>query len=179
MGVWADGQETQMKSSLLTLLIYLLVLIVLGCDSVGSRGAEDVKVGNRAPAFSLQSLAGETVTSRSYGGHILIVNFWASWCEPCKKEMPILKQLADSSEAKVVGIALDEGGLKAVKPFVEKYSINYTILLGNQDVFTRFQGFGIPYTLVLDPKQQIVSIYRGPVTREALEQDVQKIQQGI
>jgi thiol-disulfide isomerase/thioredoxin len=168
-----------MKSSLSTLLIYLLVLILSGCENIGSGGAQDVKVGNQAPVFSLKSLAGETVTSHSYGGNILIVNFWASWCEPCKKEMPILKQLADSLEAKVVGIALDEGGLKAVKPFVEKYGINYTILLGNQDVFNRFQGFGIPYTLVLDPKQQIASIYRGPVTREALEQDVKKIQQGI
>jgi cytochrome c biogenesis protein CcmG, thiol:disulfide interchange protein DsbE len=174
-----DGKETQMKSSLLTLLVSLLVLILSGCENVGSRGAEDVKVGSRAPVFSLKSLAGETVTSRSYEGSILIINFWASWCEPCKIEMPILKQLADSSEPKVVGIALDEGGLKAVKPFIEKYGINYTVLLGHQDVFNRFQGFGIPYTLVLDREQKIVSIYRGPVTREALEQDVKKIQQGL
>jgi thiol-disulfide isomerase/thioredoxin len=168
-----------MKSSRLTLLISLLVLVLSGCENLGSRGAQDVKVGNRAPVFSLKSLAGETVTSRSYRGNILIVNFWASWCEPCKKEMPILQQLADSSEAKVVGIALDDGGLKAVKAFVEKYGINYTVLLGNQDIFNRFQGFGIPYTLVLDREQRIVSIYRGLVTREALEQDVKKIQRGI
>ena len=62
---------------------------------------------------------------------------------------------------------------------VEKYGITYGILLGDQEVFTRFQGFGIPYTLVLNREQHIVSIYRGPVTREMLEQDVQKIQQGV
>jgi thiol-disulfide isomerase/thioredoxin len=166
-----------MKAVRLPLLLCFCILIVSGCEGLGSRGADEVKVGNRAPAFSLKSLAGETVTSGSYAGNILIINFWASWCEPCKTEMPILKQVAESSGAKVVGIALDEGGLKAVKPFVEKYGINYTVLLGNKDVFTRFQGFGIPYTLVLDREQQIVSIYRGPVTREVLEQDVQKVQQ--
>jgi len=167
------------KPSLFPLLIYLLVLVLWGCEGVGSKGVEDVKVGGRLPAFSLKSLSGETITSRSYQGNILIVNFWASWCEPCKKEMPMLKQLAESSEAKVVGIALDEDGPKTVKPFVEKYGINYTILLGNQDVFNRFQGFGIPYTLVVDREQQIVGIYRGPVTRETLEQDVKKIQRGV
>lgn len=168
-----------MKPWLFALLICFLALSLSGCDNVGTGGMQEVKVGGRAPAFSLKSLTGETVTNRSYEGNIVIVNFWASWCEPCKKEMPILKQLAENSEVKIVGIALDEGGLKTVKPFVEKYGINYGILLGDQEVFTRFQGFGIPYTLILNREQHIVSIYRGPVTREMLEQDVQKIQQGV
>jgi thiol-disulfide isomerase/thioredoxin len=168
-----------MKAWLFACSICFLVLTLTGCDTAGTGNMSEVKVGGRAPAFSLKSLSGETVTNRSYEGHIVIVNFWASWCEPCKKEMPILKQLAESSEVKIVGIALDEGGLKTVKPFVERYGINYGILLGDQDVFTRFQGFGIPYTLVLDRQQHIVSIYRGPVSREMLEQDVRKIQQGV
>lgn len=94
-------------------------------------------------------------------------------------DFPSVAEMAARQFAEQGMDALDEGGLKTVKPFVEKYGINYTVLLGNQDVFNRFQGFGIPYTLVLDREQQIVGIYRGPVSREALEQDVKKIQQGI
>jgi hypothetical protein len=90
--------------------------------------------------------------------------------------------VAASSGAKVIGIALDEDGLRAVKPFVERYEINktenYTILLGDQSLFQRFNGYGIPYTLVLDRSQRVVKIYRGPMTRESIEQDLKAINQG-
>jgi len=95
------------------------------------------------------------------------------------KEIPDLKKVAASSGAKVVGIALDEDGLKAVKPFVERFEIdkteNYTVLLGNQETFQRFNGFGIPYTLLLDRSQRVVKLYRGPATRESIEQDLRTI----
>jgi len=93
-------------------------------------------------------------------------------------EIPELKQLAASSKAKVVGIALDQEGLKTIKPFVASNDINYTVLVGDEEVFQRFNGIGIPYTLVLDPSQRIVNIYRGPTTREAIEQDLKTISQG-
>ena len=167
-----------MKSSVFKLLVCLLVLSLSSCDRVGKRASGGVTVGSRAPDFSLKSLDGVMVKSRSYEGNIVILNFWATWCQPCRKEIPILKQLTERSEAKVVGIALDQEGLKAVKPFVEQNGINYTVLLGDEDVFRRFNGFAIPYTLVLDPKGEIVKIYRGPTTKESLEQDLEKIRQG-
>ena len=167
-----------MRLSVLRRFIYLLIIILLSCNGGEKKVKEDVRIGSQTPDFSLKSLDGVKVTSRSLEGNIVVLNFWATWCEPCKKEIPDLKQLAATSEAKVVGIALDQDGLKAVKPFVEKNRINYTVLLGNQEVFNRFKGFGIPYTLVLDRKGKIVNIYRGPATKASLEQDVAKIRQG-
>ncbi len=166
-----------MKSLASKLLICLLILFLSSCDRGGKKISGDVRIGSQAPAFSLKSINGKTMTNRSLEGNIVILNFWATWCEPCKKEIPELKQLAANSEAKVVGIALDQDGLRAVKPFVEKNSINYTVLLGNEEVFNRFKGFGIPYTLVLDRKGKIVNIYRGPATKASLEQDLAKIRQ--
>lgn len=118
------------------------------------------------------------MTNSSLEGDIVVLNFWATWCAPCLKEIPDLNEVAANSKAKVVGIALDEDGMKAVKPFVDRFRINYTVLLGDQDLFQRFNGFGIPYTLVLDRSQRVVKIYRGPTTRELLEQDLKAISQG-
>ncbi|MBT7861755.1 MAG: TlpA family protein disulfide reductase, partial [Gemmatimonadetes bacterium] len=83
-----------------------------------------------------------------------------------------------ASDVQIVGIALDQDGRKAVSRFVERHGMEYTILLGNDDVFQRFQGFGIPYTLILDASFKVVKIYRGPFTAEALEQDLQDLAQG-
>ena len=105
----------------------------------------------------------------------MVLNFWATWCANCKKELPMLQELAQHPQVKVIGIALDEGGRNAVQPFVEKNGINYTILLGNQQIFTRFNGLAIPYTLILDRNQQIVNIYRGPVGKEAIKADLKQI----
>jgi thiol-disulfide isomerase/thioredoxin len=105
----------------------------------------------------------------------VIPNFWATWCQPCLKEIPELKKLAAESKVQIVGIALDKSGLKAVGPFVERHGINYAILLGDQETFQRFDGFGIPHTLVLDSSYKVFKVYRGAVTREALEKDLQAI----
>jgi thiol-disulfide isomerase/thioredoxin len=168
-----------MRTTAFRLAVVSLFAVLSACCSA-SDGT--VAIGERAPNFSLKSLDGTTVTSRSLEGNVVIVNFWATWCAPCIKEIPDLKQLAASSGAKVVGIALDEEGLKTVKPFAERFEINkaanYTVLLGDQELFRKFNGLGIPYTLVLDRSQRIVKLYRGPASKESLEQDLRMINQG-
>ena len=171
-----------MRSITLRMSACFFVALMSGCGGASDESSGPVVVGGRVPSFSLKSLDGTTVTSRSLEGNIVVLNFWATWCAPCVKEIPELKQVAASSGTKVVGIALDEDGLKAVKPFVERFGINdaenYTVLLGDQELFQRFKGLGIPYTLVLDRSQRIVKIYRGPATKESLEKDFRMIDQG-
>ena len=164
---------------LLTIIVTCLSLAVLsGCQSAQAVKPEEVVVGNTIPDFSLKSLDGKTVSKDSLKGKVVVLNFWASWCAPCMGEIPELKQVAANSKAKIVGIALDENGVETVKPFVESRQINYTVLLGNQDIFQQFNGVGIPYTLILDRAQRIVKIYRGPVDRESLEADLRALEQG-
>ncbi len=159
-----------MRTSVLKLLVCLFVVTIAACSDTGN--PEDVVVGNRAPTFSLKALDGSTVTSDSLKGNPVVLNFWATWCQPCLSEIPELKQLASTSKVKIVGIALDEDGVKTIKPFVEKNGINYPVLVGDQEIFQRFNGVGIPYTLVLDSSQRIIKIYRGPTTKAAIEQDL-------
>jgi thiol-disulfide isomerase/thioredoxin len=163
----------------LTIIVACLSLAALsGCQSAQAVKPEDVVVGNTIPDFSLKSLDGKTVSKDSLKGEVVVLNFWASWCSPCMGEIPQLKQVAANSKARIVGIALDENGAETVKPFVESHQINYTVLLGDQDIFQQFNGVGIPYTLVLDRSQRIVKVYRGPVDREALEADLKTLEQG-
>ena len=167
-------------AKLLAIIVILLSVVVLeGCGNAQAVKPEDVTVGNTIPDFSVVTLEGKTIDKNSLKGQVVVLNFWASWCTPCMSEIPELKELAASSNAKVVGIALDETGLESVKPFVEAHQINYTVALGSQDLFAEFNGVGIPYTLVLDPSQHIVKIYRGPTNRESLEADLKTIKNNL
>jgi thiol-disulfide isomerase/thioredoxin len=159
------------------LYVCLCGLLLLGCSDAGDPA--EVVVGNRAPEFALKSLDGTTVKSSSLKGEVVVLNFWATYCQPCRGEIPELNQFAASSGAKVVGITLDPDGTPTVRQYERETNLklNYTVLLGDEEVFQRFNGVGIPYTLVLDPAQRIISIYRGPVTKETLERDLLKIKQ--
>jgi cytochrome c biogenesis protein CcmG, thiol:disulfide interchange protein DsbE len=171
--------ENEMKKFLAISAILLSVVVLQACSSAQAVKPEDVIVGNTIPDFSVTSLEGNTINKESLKGETVVLNFWASWCTPCMSEIPELKDLAAHSKVKVVGIALDEKGLETVKPFVEAHKINYTVGIGSQDMFQEFNGVGIPYTLVLDPSQRIVKIYRGPTNRESLEADLKTIRKDL
>jgi cytochrome c biogenesis protein CcmG, thiol:disulfide interchange protein DsbE len=166
-----------MKSVPLTLCLCFLALFILSCSDSGD--PESVVVGNHAPEFTLTSLDGATVTSTSLKGEVVVLNFWATYCQPCRAEIPELNNFAANSGAKVIGITLDPDGTPAVRQYEkeQKFKLNYTVLLGNEEIFSRFNGVGIPYTLVLDRTQRIVSIYRHPVDKETLERDLLRINQ--
>ena len=136
---------------------------------------EPVAVGSPAPRFELPALSGGELGSEILKGRPVILNFWATWCRPCRKEFPVLAELDRDPRVEVVTIALDEGGESVVEPFVRRERLPYRVLLGNQRVFERFDGYGIPFTLVLDPQQIVVSIYRGPATLEQLSGDLDRI----
>ncbi len=167
-----------MRSLLSISAVLFCTGVLIGCGAGHAVQPEDVVVGKTIPDFSLQSLEGKTINKDSLKGQAVVLNFWASWCTPCMAEIPELQELAATSKVKVVGIALDEAGLNTVKPFVESHKINYTVLVGDQETFQQFNGIGIPYTLVLDPSQRIVKVYRGPTTRASLEADLKTMQIG-
>ncbi|HEU4390063.1 MAG TPA: TlpA disulfide reductase family protein, partial [Blastocatellia bacterium] len=108
---------------LLMVSVCLLAILFSSCGDGTDR--RTVEVGGAAPGFSLKSLDGETVTSKSLEGNVVVLNFWATWCAPCLKEIPDLNQVASRSDVTVVGIALDEDGVKTVRRFVEQHRVNY------------------------------------------------------
>lgn len=126
----------------------------------------------KAPDFSLKDLTGRTVKLSDYKGKVVLINFWATWCPPCKVEIPDLVKVYDTYKKKgfvILAISLDDDPGKVVPPFVvdfkkdKKVSINYPMLVGDEAVNDAFGGIrGIPTTFLIDRKGVIRKKYIGP-----------------
>jgi thiol-disulfide isomerase/thioredoxin len=123
------------------------------------------------PEFSLQNRAGQMQSIRSWPGKSMIVNFWATWCAPCRKEIPLLKEIA-KGEAKagfqVVGIAVDFRD--EVIKYADEINIDYPLLIGEQDGLAAADAFGVrslglPFTAFTDNQGRIVTLLMGELTR--------------
>lgn len=151
-------------------VVFLVSAAVAGCG--GGSLVDGAAPGLEIPDFRLVALGGGEMTSGELDERPTVLSFWATWCQPCHEEIPLLNELEDDPRVRVVSIALDDRGERAVAPFVAERGIRYPVLLGDQEIFQRFDGFAIPYTLVLDAERRIVNLYRGPVTRADVERDL-------
>ncbi len=139
----------------------LLVLLLAGCPGKPgpkpkARPKAVAKVGS--PDFTLAALDGSLVTLSSLKGKPVVIDFWGTWCGPCRKAVPELVKLYDQFSPKGVtflGIALNDPRDSLVK-FQKDNSVPYPILLGTNDVAKAYQVTGIPMTVLLDKEGQIV-----------------------
>ena len=106
-----------------------------------------------APDFSLKDINGHTVRLSDFRGRVVLLNFWATWCPPCKVEIPWFVEFENQYQAMgltVLGVSMDEDGWKAVKPFLEAWNINYPIVVGNEDISVLYGGIdSLPTTLLI------------------------------
>jgi peroxiredoxin len=118
------------------------------------------KVGEAIEDFELQSLDGKTTRFSDLKAKVILVNFWATWCAPCVREMPSLQKLADTYGPKglvVIGISLDEEPEKVLEAFRKKHSIRFpTYIDAKGELADRFQVSGLPLTLVLDADRKLL-----------------------
>lgn len=125
--------------------------------------------------FTLHNLSGEAVNLSDYRGHWVVVNYWATWCKPCRKEIPDLAELHDSREdVTVLGIAYEDTDVASIEAFLLDYPATFPIL--TVDVFEPPEELEVPKvlptTFVVDPAGVIVERFTGPVTLESLEQSL-------
>ena len=128
-------------------------------------------VPTRLPDFSLNDLSGKSTSIAAWGGKSLVINFWATWCAPCRREIPLLKTLAadwTGRDLTVVGIAVDYAD--KVREFAGRFKIDYPVLIGEQDALEVAAKFGMdspafPFTVFTDRRGEVVALFVGELHR--------------
>jgi cytochrome c biogenesis protein CcmG/thiol:disulfide interchange protein DsbE len=115
--------------------------------------------GQQAPQFSLQDLDGKTVSLKDFGSKVIIVDFWATWCGPCRMEIPHLNQLYLDNKGKglqIIGVSMDDGS-DVVKQFLLKNRVDYPVVMGNDGVANDFGGVeGLPTKFIIDRSGNVI-----------------------
>jgi len=127
----------------------------------------------RLPDFSLSDLSGRPLAISSWPDHPLLINFWATWCGPCLREIPMLKEFqTDNPDLQVVGIAVDR--LDPVLTFAEEMQFNYPVLVGEADAMNAAAAFGVdffalPFSVFVAADGSLLGVHTGEIHAEHLE----------
>ncbi len=132
-------------------------------------------IGTQRPAFELPDLEGKPRRIEEWDGKIVLVNFWAAWCPPCRREMPGFIELQEQygkEGLQIVGVAIDEH--EAVQDFTDTLGVNYPVLIGQREASRIAREYGdsmgaLPYSVLLDREGRIRFIRPGELKRETLE----------
>lgn len=141
----------------------------------------DSDASQTAYDFELKSIDGRMVKLSDFKGKVVLLDFWATWCAPCRKGIPDLIDIQKNyKDVQVIGITVDENPMQVVPPFVKEFKINYPILIGNDLVYTNYGGIdAIPTTFIIDKNGKIVSKHIGLVPKEILIKDIMKAMQPV
>jgi len=138
-------------------------------------------IGTTLPAFKLTDTEGNTVDTDKLKGKVLLVNFWATWCPPCKKEMPGFIELQDQYAQQgfqIVGIALDDED--SVRDFADTLGVNYPVMAAEYDGIALSREYGnhigaLPYSVFVDRRGTIIATKAGELTKSQVEKAIQPL----
>lgn len=131
-----------------------------------------------APDFTLQDLDGKTVTLSEFKGKVVVIDFWATWCPPCRASIPGLESIHREYSSKgvvLLGVSLDDGGWDYVKSFRQEYGITYRILKGTEDVATKYMVRSIPMIVLVDREGKMQKRLLGFGVEEELQKEIKAV----
>jgi thiol-disulfide isomerase/thioredoxin len=140
-------------------------------------GGALVEVGKTAPDFELSTLDGKSVHLSDFRGKAVVLNFWATWCDPCKIEMPWLVDLQKQygpQGLQVVGVAMDDSGKDAIETFAKQMGVNYVILQGKNAVGDAYGATGYPTTVYIDRNGKVLNKILGLVSKSEIEDNIKQ-----
>jgi thiol-disulfide isomerase/thioredoxin len=153
-------------------IIFILLMVVLPCVANG----QDMQ---KAPPLALKDLRGRTIHLSDYRGKVVLVNFWATWCPPCRAEVPDLVRWQREYKARglqVVGVTYPPTDRIEVRRFVRRFHVNYPVLLGSRDTKTLFiGGETLPVTIVLDREGNVRERIEGILLPEEFEEKIKPL----
>jgi cytochrome c biogenesis protein CcmG/thiol:disulfide interchange protein DsbE len=148
----------------------------------------DKSIGLAAPTVHFKNLDGKDASLGDYNGKVVLVNFWATWCDPCREEIPWLIDMQQKYGAKgftVLGVAMDEEGKSVVEPFVskehfevnkQKLTMNYPIVIGNDDIAEKFGGLlGYPTSVLISRDGKQVKRITGIISYEEMSHAIESL----
>jgi peroxiredoxin len=150
----------------------LLLLVVAACSGPGEAVPEGINEGHRARDFKLETLDGQETSLSDYEDSVVLINFWATWCAPCRAEVPDLEatyQKYQDDGFVVLGVNLEEPP-ETIVPFVEEFDVTYPILLDrNGELMKTYRAMGLPMSVLVDREGMIQVRHVGFLTASQLE----------
>jgi peroxiredoxin len=178
-----------------------MLVLLPGCSVIsdtleGPPKAASVKPGKdrrEAPDFTVKDVNGQTVHLADYRGKVVLLDFWATWCGPCKIEIPWFKEFERENKDKgfaVIGVAMDDEGWDVVKPFAQNMQINYRLVAGNDAIAQKYGAFvpgppmkpgevnsidALPTTFLIDRDGKIAAVHVGLSAKNEFENGIQEL----
>jgi cytochrome c biogenesis protein CcmG/thiol:disulfide interchange protein DsbE len=163
----------------LSAFAFAALLTVSSCapgTTADAASVRPVKARKAAPAFTLKDSEGKSVSLKDYKGKVVLLNFWATWCGPCKIEIPWFIEFEQKYKDQgfaVLGVAMDEEGWDIVKPYITGKKVNYRILLSDDSTAQLYGGVdSLPTTFLIDKEGKIGAVHVGLVSKSEYDKDI-------
>src|SRR2546425_133792 len=159
--------------------------LTTGCSldfrSVSAASVKPDKDRKPAPEFALKDGEGKTVRLSEYKGKVVLLDFWATWCGPCKIEIPWFVEMQRKNKDRgfeVLGVAMDDEGWEVVKPFAAQMGINYRLVMGNDQTSQAYGGVeALPTTFLIDRTGRVAATHVGLSSRKDFENGIEELLQ--
>ncbi len=157
-----------------SIVISFVILLLVGLEGLGAE-ADATKV----PDFDFPSVPDNvTVDIRDFRGKVVLINFWATWCGPCIKEIPSLAGLQDEFATQgfsVIGVSVDMGGASIVDKMMKRAGVNYPVVIGDRKLSMKFGGvFGVPTSFLVGRSGNVIKKYTGFVGHDIFSKDIKE-----
>lgn len=162
-------------------LFFTLLLSLLFQQASAQQSSKNPSDFKDAPNFSLETMDGDTFTLAEQKGKVIVLNIWATWCGPCREEIPdfmeIYKEMKDKGVI-IAGVSVDKKGWSAVRPYAKKMEINYPIMVDDGTVSRKYGPIrAVPTTFIINKLGKVEYVAPGRLTKERLQPILQKIAQ--